>query len=192
MDLPEKMSAKDFQAMRKAGILGTGKKGRLTVNDTGLQDEMLSILKQERQLTVDEHQRIIFPITPRPYLRVTKGELFLLQKPPHEWEDKYRKKALALHRYFAYKSTIKTLTGNRNIKIGEVLHELLFMVPMPESWSKKKKEEMFGKRVLQRPDLDNYIKAFFDAIHKEDSHIAEINGRVGKYWSYEPKIILKL
>jgi len=42
---------------------------------------------------------------------------------------------------------------------------------MPQSWSKKKRAEMRGKPHQQRPDLDNLIKAFKDALCEDDSHV---------------------
>jgi Holliday junction resolvase RusA-like endonuclease len=60
---------------------------------------------------------------------------------------------------------------------------IVFHVPMPQSWSKKKKVEMNTRPHRSRPDLDNYAKAIFDALYSEDSHIADIC--LSKRWSYE-------
>ena len=35
----------------------------------------------------------------------------------------------------------------------------------------------------QRPDIDNYCKGIFDALHTEDSHIADVC--LSKRWAYE-------
>lgn len=64
-----------------------------------------------------------------------------------------------------------------------------FHISMPESWSKKKKLEMVGKKHQQRPDLDNLVKAFQDALSDEDGYVA-VYKNVGKYWSLEDKIIV--
>lgn len=58
---------------------------------------------------------------------------------------------------------------------------VVFNVPMPKSWSDKRKQEMFGKPNQQRPDIDNYIKALLDALCEDDSYIYDI--RAIKKWS---------
>lgn len=63
-----------------------------------------------------------------------------------------------------------------------------FIVPMPKSWSKKKKSEFEGKPHMQRPDLSNFLKALEDCLYKEDSIIHEID--IKKRWGYEGKIIV--
>ena len=58
---------------------------------------------------------------------------------------------------------------------------VIFLVPMPKSWSKKKKALMVGKPMQQRPDLDNYLKGLFDATHEEDSSIWKVTA--SKIWT---------
>ena len=70
------------------------------------------------------------------------------------------------------------------------LESLIFYIPMPDSWSKKKKLEMDGKPHQQSPDLDNLVKGFWDAILEQDNYIYSIKGELGKYWAKEGKIII--
>lgn len=65
-----------------------------------------------------------------------------------------------------------------------------FIIPMPESWSDKKKENMNGNAHQQRPDLDNMLKGFFDSVCEEDSYIW--NYYPEKIWGTEGKIIVKI
>jgi Holliday junction resolvase RusA-like endonuclease len=55
-----------------------------------------------------------------------------------------------------------------------------YTIPMPASWSQKKREQMRGKPHRQRPDLDNLDKALLDAVLTEDSHIWQLHSR--KVW----------
>lgn len=71
-----------------------------------------------------------------------------------------------------------------------------FYISMPKSWSKKKKEEMEGRphQVKKKKDLDNLLKALWDALDHpdedwDDSYIWSIRG-ASKVWSKEPKIII--
>lgn len=64
-----------------------------------------------------------------------------------------------------------------------------FILPMPMSWSGKKKKAMNGEWHTSRPDLDNLMKAFKDALLEEDSAI-HTYGFVTKLWGFEGKIII--
>lgn len=66
---------------------------------------------------------------------------------------------------------------------------ITFVVRMPKSWSKKKKAEMEGKPHQQTPDLDNYIKALFDACKKEDKAVWSVCAQ--KIWGYNGEIIIE-
>lgn len=59
---------------------------------------------------------------------------------------------------------------------------------MPPSWSEKKKQAFDGKPHQVRPDADNYLKAFMDALCKDDSYVWD--ARVIKYWAREGRIEL--
>lgn len=61
-----------------------------------------------------------------------------------------------------------------------------FTLPMPTSWSRKRKIDMCGQPHKQRPDLDNLFKALADAVHVEDSHIA--NAHMVKVWGHNGSI----
>ena len=66
--------------------------------------------------------------------------------------------------------------------------DVVFFVPMPESWSHSKKMSMNCKPHQQTPDRDNFLKAFQDAIWRDDSKIYD--GRVGKYWATVGSIVV--
>ena len=65
--------------------------------------------------------------------------------------------------------------------------DIQFTIGMPKSWSKKKKGYMDGMAHTQKPDLDNLLKAVFDAHMSDDSGIHTI-GRVSKIWGLVGKI----
>lgn len=90
--------------------------------------------------------------------------------------DKWKKRPPVV-KYFEYANTLKSL----DIDVKWEPLSLHFVMPMPKSWSKKKKAEMIGKPHKQKPDLDNLIKAFQDAVLKEDS-IVWIYGTMMKTW----------
>ena len=60
---------------------------------------------------------------------------------------------------------------------------LWFVLPVPLSWSKKKRQQALAGEILPqgRPDLDNLIKAVLDAMNgvvwEDDSSIVEVTAR---------------
>jgi Holliday junction resolvase RusA-like endonuclease len=69
---------------------------------------------------------------------------------------------------------------------GALEMEVDFYFKMPESWSNKKKAEMYGKPCTKRPDLDNCIKSVQDGLNgvafSDDSQITDI-GQCHKRWA---------
>ena len=66
------------------------------------------------------------------------------------------------------------------LRLGDSV-SVKFYLPMPKSWSKKKRAEMDGKPHQQKPDVDNICKALLDACLVEDSHVYAITAV--KYWA---------
>lgn len=83
-------------------------------------------------------------------------------------------------RYRAFCDELRLKVGT--YKVTERLN-LTFRVPMPPSWSEKKRIELDGTPHQQRPDIDNYLKAFLDALCEEDSYVWDV--RATKLWSRE-------
>ena len=86
-------------------------------------------------------------------------------------------------KYLAWKGEFKRLSGDYE-STGEMY--IAFHVPMPATWSKKKKAAHVGHPCLSKPDLDNCIKSVFDALLVEDKAIHGITAK--KVWSYEGAI----
>lgn len=63
-----------------------------------------------------------------------------------------------------------------------------FIIPMPKSWSKKKKLQKVATPMQQRPDADNLAKALMDALLKEDSTVWKLE--IEKIWGEEGAIII--
>lgn len=112
-------------------------------------------------------------ITPIPKPRMTRRDQWL--DPPRPRVQKYR-------------------TFCDRCRLAKVFLPLtssfvLFVLPMPESWSGKKKCQYEGKPHSQTPDLDNLLKALGDAVYSDDSSLWDIHIR--KLWGYEGKIIIQ-
>lgn len=113
-----------------------------------------------------------YPIVPVPKPRMTQ-------------RDKWQKRP-AVMRYRAFCDEVRA----RSINLPESDYHVIFVMPMPKSWSKKKQAEMDGKPHQQKPDKDNLEKALLDAIFDDDSRIWD--GRVSKVWGITGMITVRL
>lgn len=82
--------------------------------------------------------------------------------------DRWKKRPPVL-RYFAFRDEIRLL----KVEIPERVR-LEFVLPMPKSWSRKKRARRVGGPHQQMPDLDNLVKALLDAALTQDCHVWEI------------------
>ena len=97
--------------------------------------------------------------------------------------DKWDKRPCVMQ-YWAFKQEVQL----KKVTLPEAYH-VIFIMPMPKSWSKKKRAELSDQPHKQVPDKDNLEKALLDAIYGDDSH--KWDGRVTKIWGYEGRIIVK-
>lgn len=116
---------------------------------------------------------MIYPITPYPKPRMTRRDKWL--SPPRASVAKYR--------------AFCTLCRVMHVKLPASGSWVVFRLPMAQSWSKKRKDNMRGKPHTQKPDLDNLFKALGDAVYGDDSIIWDF--RCTKYWDDEGSIEIK-
>ena len=101
-------------------------------------------------------------------------------KPRMTQADKWKKRPSVV-KFFAFRDAIKQ-SSVHNIALESF--DIEFYIQMPKSWSKKKKELHNGNPHKQRPDLDNYIKAWCDSIFEEDSVVWRF--KASKRWTDKP------
>lgn len=89
-------------------------------------------------------------------------------------------------RYNEYKDAIRAAT--EGIHDGTA-YRLTFYTAMPKSWSKKKQATKLFQWHDQKPDLDNMVKAVFDATQADDSKIHYIEAY--KFWGNDNIIIVE-
>ena len=110
-------------------------------------------------------------------------------KPRMSRADKWKKRQCVVN-YFAFRDMVRQEISS--IYFGKHMGfelDIVFLVKMPKSWSKKKRTTMSGKPHQQTPDIDNYIKGLFDALYKEDKFVWNVSAK--KLWTYkEGQIII--
>tara|TARA_R110002073_G_scaffold88016_2_gene208995 strand:+ start:7877 stop:8224 length:348 start_codon:yes stop_codon:yes gene_type:complete len=98
--------------------------------------------------------------------------------------DTWKKRPVVTN-YWAYKDELNAAVKEFDIKVEDELF-VEFYMPMPKSWSNKKKSELLSKPHQQKPDIDNLVKGVMDALFKEDSHVHTIYAK--KTWAKEASI----
>ena len=106
-------------------------------------------------------------------------------KPRMVKSDRWRKRSCVL-RYWQIKDELNRQLGD--FKLSNCFY-VQFQIKMPDSWSKKKKEQMFMQPHQQKPDNSNCLKALEDMILKDDSSVwFTISTKV---WYNETRVIIK-
>jgi len=89
-----------------------------------------------------------------------------MAKPRMTRSDKWKQRECVL-RYRAYKDQLRL----RQIQVPEGGVRITFVLPMPASWSKKKRAEMMLQPHQQTPDVDNLHKGLLDALFVDDCKV---------------------
>lgn len=108
-------------------------------------------------------------------------------KPRQTRSDKWKKRPCVLQ-YRAFADELRKQAKEMGYSLGETLN-VDFIVAMPDSWSKKKKDEMNGTPHRQTPDVDNFLKAVFDSLAKQDKTVWRVEA--SKTWGHGGAIIIK-
>lgn len=104
-------------------------------------------------------------------------------KPRMTRRDKWEKRPCVL-RYFAFKDECRL----KKVELSEDGNKIIFVMPMPKSWSLKKKRAMDGSPHQQKPDADNLLKAIYDAVFDDDAKVWRMYCE--KRWGFTGKIVI--
>ena len=95
-----------------------------------------------------------YPIKPTPFVHVTQAMIRMPRSKLAETE-----KGRAWLRYLAFRDEVRL----RRVRY-EIGDRVCFVLPMPKSWSKRKRAEMCGQPHRQIPDKTSLIRALEDAL----------------------------
>jgi Holliday junction resolvase RusA-like endonuclease len=102
--------------------------------------------------------------------------------------DRWKKRDVVV-RYHAYRDAIRKQVVEQNKgelpAVPDGVH-IKFQIPMPDSWSEKKKRAMNTTPHHSKPDKDNLEKAVLDALFGEDSFVWY--GSQEKRWAYSGRV----
>jgi Holliday junction resolvase RusA-like endonuclease len=153
--------------------------GQYHIND----GKPLEIASEKYQ--IDYSRRFyLFDIIPRGAVRMTQSDRWKTN-PNHTNPNKRQRKAVT--EYFAFKNTLVLQANLMQFELGKCI-DAVYLIPMPDSWSGKKKERMNGMPCEVKPDTDNITKGIKDALRKKDSDIWY--EKAEKRWAYKGSIIM--
>lgn len=130
-------------------------------------------------------RRYILNISPQTNIRITQGDKIFFQIPEDKLKPSGLKRKRLIQRYNKYKLDLFEESRLKQFIMPETGAHVVFYIPVPRSWSKKKKLQHHMEPHRSKPDLDNLIKAMKDAIMREDKTIWEY--KLTKRWINLPE-----
>jgi Holliday junction resolvase RusA-like endonuclease len=109
-----------------------------------------------------------YPITPMAAPRLTN-------------RDRWKKRPVVLE-YFAFRDEVAA----RRVSLP-IPSKIIFWMPIPPSWSKKKQRDADSAPHEQTPDIDNLLKALMEAVFRDKDAIVW-SVWPEKRWSSKPGI----
>lgn len=107
---------------------------------------------------------ISLDITPMPYKRMTRFSKFNAE----------------MQGYYAWRDSIRLLARSKRFELPDRF-VVTFLLPMPPSWSQKKRDQLEGQPHQQKPDTNNLAKALEDALRDDDEKIWNVSAT--KLWA---------
>lgn len=92
----------------------------------------------------------------------------------------YLNKRISYLRYIQYKKDLKEEAQRQLYFPRTDNFWMKFFLPIPKSWSDKKKRQLCFEPHLNKKDLDNYCKAILDSLYPKDQIVWDF--RASKFW----------
>jgi Holliday junction resolvase RusA-like endonuclease len=99
--------------------------------------------------------------------------------------DRWKRRPCVV-RYFEYRDQVRNQAQVMGVTLSETF-SVQFYLPMPRSWSKRKRQDYDGKPHQVKPDADNLLKAWMDCFG-EDCVVWSVSA--SKFWSASPAVVL--
>ena len=141
-------------------------------------------VSSERYIIDYTRRFYMFDVIPIGAPRMTQSDKWKIN-PNHP--DPLKRQRKIITQYWAFKTLLQLQANQLEFKLGNVL-DALYLMPMPNSWSNKKKQRMNGMPCEVKPDTDNITKAVKDTLRKNDSDIWY--EKAEKRWAYHGSIII--
>ena len=120
-------------------------------------------------------------ITPQTNVRTTQGDRIYFRIPRDKLRPAGLKRLLRIEKYNQYKIDLLAICKSKGFTLPAQGLCIRFYIPVPKSWSEKKKKLYHGTLHQSQPDIDNLVKATFDSLVREDKFVGHI-GSISKQW----------
>jgi Holliday junction resolvase RusA-like endonuclease len=138
--------------------------------------------KKRLEIKIKQIQQSSQSIDIMPLIKI---DIIPVPKPRMTRSDAWKKRD-CVQKYWEFKDRLRELYGDR--ELPETIR-LIFIIPMPSSWSEKKKALYDGTPQQTKPDIDNLTKSVFDCLAAQDSYIWRVDA--AKYWGREGSISIR-
>lgn len=116
--------------------------------------------------------------------RCRRYQITPVPKPRMTQRDRWARRP-AVIRYREFCDQVRA----HGIEVRPSGDRVIFILPMPQSWSRKKRAAMLGQPHQSKPDTDNLLKALLDAIYSDDQHIYHADAL--KFWGEAGEVIIE-
>lgn len=99
--------------------------------------------------------------------------------------DRWKRRPCVV-KYFEYRDLVRAIAAEQGFTLPERF-SVQFYLPMPRSWSKRKRQDHDGRPHQVKPDADNLLKAWMDCFG-EDCAVWSVCA--SKVWSFSPCVLL--
>ena len=124
-------------------------------------------------------------ITPQTHVRTTLGDRIYFRIPREKLRPAGLARLLRIERYNQYKIDLLSLCKAKGFTLPAQGLCITFYIPVPKSWSGKKKKLYHGTLHQSTPDIDNLMKATFDSLTGEDKYIGHLGGICKRWVNFE-------
>ena len=143
-------------------------------------------LQVESERYILDHKRrfYLFDVIPMGAPRLSQSDKWKIN-PNHI--DPLKRQRKVVTNYYVFKNSLHYQAKQMQFELGKTL-DALYLIPMPNTWSSKKKERMNGMPCEVKPDTDNITKGIKDTFRKNDSDIWY--EKAEKRWAFRGSIII--
>lgn len=129
---------------------------------------------------MDKH-KVILDVTPLTSVRTTQNDKIFFRIPREKLRPAGLKRLIRIEKYNNYKVELLAESKRKRFNFPPEGLCIKFFIPVPKSWTNKKKKLFHGKLHQSKPDLKNLLSAFEDGLLGEDKYIAHY-GSMEKRW----------
>jgi len=120
-------------------------------------------------------------ITPQTHVRTTQGDKWYFRIPRNKLRPAGLSRLIRIEKYNQYKIDLLALCKSKSFVLPAQGLCITYFIPVPKSWSNKKKNLYHGTLHQSTPDIDNLMKATFDSLTHEDKYVGHL-GSICKRW----------